>query len=349
MSNELAEQAKEIWDQKVKPQLALGRLEEIAINIVTIRGELYPKLTKPKLILYAADHGIYRQNVSSSPQEITWQQVENFANGGGAISLLCKNNGIDLEIVDVGVKHTFAEKLTILNRKIELGTKDFLEDDAMTHLELKKALQVGEERIIQAVKEKRTTIIFGEMGIANTTSASALMATLCQLPVADCTGRGAGLSDVALEHKIAVIERALSKHNYPKEPLEALRKMGGFEIAAMVGSMLEATKHSLIILIDGFIATTSALVASSIDPNVLKNTIFCHESDEKGHIALLKHLKAEPILKLSMRLGEGSGAAVCYPIIEQALNLYLEMESFAKAEVTNSVTLLKQKGVDLRK
>jgi nicotinate-nucleotide--dimethylbenzimidazole phosphoribosyltransferase len=349
MSNELALQAKEIWDQKVKPQLALGRLEELAINIVTIRGELYPQLTKPKVILYAADHGIYEQNVSSSPQEITYQQVENFANGGGAISLLCKKNGIDLEIVDVGVKHTFSNNLPILNRKIGWGTKDFLNEDAMTFLELGKALEIGKERVIEALKEGRTTLILGEMGIANTASASALMATLCHLPVEECTGRGAGLSDSALEHKIAIIKKALSKHDYPKEPLEALQKVGGFEIAAITGSMLEASKHSFVILVDGFITTVSALIASLIEPNVLKNTIFCHESDEKGHTALLKYLRAEPILKLAMRLGEGSGAAVCYPLIEQSLNLYLEMESFEKAEVTNSVRLLKQKGVDLRK
>lgn len=342
----LAAQAWEIWDHKAKPQLSLGRLERLVVDIVCMRGELLPELGTPCLLLFAADHGIVEEHVSSSPREITWQQCVNFANGGGAIALLCKSNGIDLRVIDVGVAHEFDRHLAIMPLKIAMGTKNFARHSAMTESQLHQALDAGTRMVAQASADGHVVVAFGEMGIGNTSSSSAVMASLTRLPIELCTGRGAGLSDEALAHKRTVIEAALALHGYPRSALEALRLLGGFEIAAIAGGMLEAARHKMVILVDGFIATTSALVATMIDPRSRSHMIFCHESDEGGHHALLQFLDAEPLLSLSMRLGEGTGAAICWPLIRQAVDLYLHMTSFDTAGVTNSVARLKAQGVD---
>ena len=336
-----------IWDNKVKPQLSLGRLEYLAVEIVEMLGSLHPAITRPKLLLFAADHGIVAEGVSSSPQEITWQQCVNFAQGGGAIGLICNANNIDLEVIDVGVAHKFEPGIPIVDRKIAWGTQNFLSHAAMSGEQLYKVLKVGVDLVEDSVARGYRIFAFGEMGIGNTTSASALMAALTSFEVTQCCGRGAGLDDRGVAHKCKVIGDALQFHGKLTDPLEILRTYGGFEIAAITGGMLGAASRRAVILVDGFIASMAAAFAIAIEPLAQQYMVFCHESGEGGHPLLLKYLGVEPLLSLKMRLGEGTGAAVAWPIIRQSLDLYLNMNSFSSAKVTDSVAMLKQQGVDL--
>lgn len=346
-SRQLGAKAWEIWDAKVKPQLSLGRLEQLVVDIVEMTGELQPRFQRPQLLLFAGDHGVVAEGVSSSPQEITWQQCENFARNGGAIGLLCDMNGMDLHVVDVGVAHAFPPDSHIVDKKVAWGTRNFLVEPAMDAKELEQALQAGSDMVDRMVGKGNGVIAFGEMGIGNTTSASAIMASLTGLPVDRCCGLGAGLDASGLRHKMEVVSKALARHGELTDPLDILRVFGGFEIAAITGGMLAAARARSVILVDGFIATSAAAIAIALRPYARDYMIFCHESDEGGHRHLLAHLDAIPLLSLRMRLGEGTGAAVAWPVIRQAIALYLEMESFSSAHVTDSVTLLKKRGVDL--
>lgn len=343
----LGSKAWEIWDGKVKPQLSLGLLEYLVVDLVEMTGDLDLGLGIPQLLLFAGDHGIVEEGVSSSPQEITWQQCENFAHGGGAIGLLCAMNGISLHVVDVGVAHVFDGGSPIIDCKVAWGTNNFLKEPAMASRQLYQALTAGVELVGKLVIGGHRTFAFGEMGIGNTTSASAIMASYTGLPLEKCYGKGSGMDDAGLQHKRTIIARALDYHGRQTDPLEALRIFGGFEIAAMVGGMLAAAHAHSVILVDGFIATVSAAIASAIEPNAKQYMVFCHESNEGGHPHLLAYLQVKPLLSLNMCLGEGTGAAVAWPIIRQAIQLYLQMNSFASAHVTDSVALLKERGVDL--
>ncbi len=345
-SRALDEQAWSIWDAKVKPQHSLGRLENLVVAIVGMTETVTPPIERPQLVLFAADHGIVTEGVSSSPQEITWQQCENFARGGGAIGLLCDRNGIDLHVVDVGVAHSFPAEMPIVNRKVAWGTSNFLKGPAMTNRQLTKAIEAGRAYVGTLGDAGHRYFAFGEMGIGNTTSASALMVCLTGFEVKQCTGRGAGLDDAGFAHKCSLIEQALQKQGSIRDPLGALATFGGFEIAAMVGAMIEAAHRHCVILVDGFIATIAAALAQKIRPGVKDYMIFCHESAESGHSLLLSFLQAEALLSLGMHLGEGSGAAVAWPVIRNALELYRDMNSFDSAKVTDSVSLLRAKGVD---
>jgi nicotinate-nucleotide--dimethylbenzimidazole phosphoribosyltransferase len=343
---ELTQLARSIWDAKAKPQRSLGKLEDIAVKVACIRRTLCPELGRPILLLAAADHGVVAEGVTGSPQEITWQQCENFSKGGGAIGLMCNHNGIDFAIVDVGVAHDFPTDSTILNRKIAYGSENLAQGPAMTIAQCGQAIGIGRELVAGYAAQGRAVIAFGEMGVGNTTVSSALMAAFTGFPVAVCTGEGSGLDSAGLEHKRAVIQRALKLHaNAPRTPLEILSRLGGFEVACLVGGLLEAAAQGLVILIDGFITTVALLVASKIDPVVLDYVIFCHESHEKGHRSLIEHLGGEPLLHLGMCLGEGTGAALAWLIVEEAVLLFKEMTSFSQGNVTDSVSLLKAKGV----
>ncbi|MFA6645664.1 MAG: nicotinate-nucleotide--dimethylbenzimidazole phosphoribosyltransferase [Sphaerochaetaceae bacterium] len=345
-STALVQQAWAIWDGKVKPQLSLGRLEHLAVDIVSMRESLAPQLGTPCLFLFASDHGIVAEGVTSSPREITWQQCENFARGGGAIGLMCAQNGIDLQVIDMGVAHDFDASLGIIFQKIARGTQNFAHQAAMTQEQCYKALKAGQDVVRKSYRDGYMVVAFGEMGVGNTSSASALMASLTGYDLDRCTGKGAGLSEQGLIHKRAVLARALKFHGKIQDPLEALRTFGGFEIAAIAGGMLEAAHLKQVILVDGFITTVAALVAILVAPAVQDFMIFCHKSGESGHAALLDHLGATPLLSLSMRLGEGSGAALGWLVIRQAMDLYLGMNSFSGAQVTDSVELLKTQGVN---
>lgn len=322
-------------DFKTKPLGALGTLEKIALQIGTIQNSLSPQLSNPTIVVFAGDHGIANEGVSAYPQEVTFQMVLNFLQGGAAINVFSKQNNIRLKIVDAGVNFDFEKNDLLINAKIAKGTESFLSNKAITAIQLQQCLDKGSEVILQILNGGSNVIGFGEMGIGNTSSATMLMSYLCNLPIESCVGRGTGLNDIQLENKISILKQAQSFHGKIENPIEVLQTFGGFEIAQMCGGMLEAFKNDMIVLVDGFIASTAFLVAYKINPAIINNAIFCHLSDEHGHQNLLTYLNAEPLLKLNMRLGEGTGCAVAYPIIESAVSFLNNMASFESAGVTN--------------
>ena len=337
ISKEFIPQLQNKIDSKTKPIGALGMLELIALKIGLIQNTLSPELTNPTIIVFAGDHGIASEGVSAYPQEVTHQMVLNFLSGGAAICVFSKQNGINLKIVDAGVNFDFSNTPNLINAKISMGTKNFLNSPAMDKVQCENAISKG-ALIVKEQGEKGCNIIgFGEMGIGNTSSASIIMSILCNISIEKCVGRGTGLDDSSLKKKTQILKQAIKKHipNIEKSnPLSVLSTFGGFEIAMICGGMLQAAELNMIILIDGFIVTSALLVASKINPSVLDYCIFCHKSDEKGHSYVLNDLNAEPLLDLKMRLGEGTGVAIAYPLIKSAINFLNNMASFEDANVT---------------
>ena len=321
---------------KTKPLGALGKLEKVALQIGLIQQTLTPVLNKPVIVVFAGDHGIVKEGVSAYPQEVTYQMVMNFLGGGAAINVFCKQNEIDINIVDAGVNYDFPNGLAGLSRfKIGYGTKSFLNEPAMNKEEVNRALQCG-AKVVRDLHEQGSNIIgFGEMGIGNTTSASALMSVYCQLLPEVCVGSGTGVDQAGRKRKISVIEKAIAKHGKISDPLDILATYGGFEIAQMCGAMIQAAELGMIILVDGFISSAAFLAAYSMRPEVREYAIFCHQSEEQGHKRLLEYLEVSPLLNLDMRLGEGTGVAVGYPLIKAAVSFLNEMASFESAGVAN--------------
>jgi nicotinate-nucleotide--dimethylbenzimidazole phosphoribosyltransferase len=331
----IKEQIQHKIDFKTKPLGSLGTLENLALQIGTIQNTLSPTLQNPTIVVFAADHGIAKVGVSAYPQEVTFQMVMNFLLGGAAINVFSKQNNISLKIVDAGVIFDFEPNDNLFNAKIDFGTKSFLNEKAMTETQLQQCFDKGNE-VVNSIFENGCNIIgFGEMGIGNTSSATMLMSYLCNLPIDECVGRGTGLNDTQLENKIAILKQAQTFHGEIKNTKDVLQYFGGFEIAQMCGAMLTAFENKMLILVDGFIASNAFLVAYKINPSIIDNAVFCHLSDEFGHQNLLKYLKVEPLLKLNMRLGEGTGCAVAYPLIESAVSFLNNMASFESAGVTN--------------
>jgi nicotinate-nucleotide--dimethylbenzimidazole phosphoribosyltransferase len=331
----LKEQLQHKINSKTKPIGALGMLEKLALQIGTIQNTLTPSLKKPTIIVFAGDHGIANEGVSAYPQEVTYQMVMNFLHGGAAINVFSTQHGINLKIVDAGVNFDFDKYENLINAKIDKGTKSFLHQKAMTETQLLQCFEKGKEIVTQLANEGCNVVGFGEMGIGNTSSASMLMSYLCNLPIEQCVGRGTGLNDEQLQYKIAILKQAKAFHGNIENPKEVLQTFAGFEMAQMYAAMLTAHENNMIILVDGFIASNAFLVAYKINPLIKNNAIFCHLSDESGHQHLLNFLQAEPILKLNMRLGEGTGCAIAYPIIESAVAFLNNMASFESAGVTN--------------
>ncbi len=321
-------------DNKTKPLGALGKLETIAYQIATIQQSLEIKITNPTLVVFAADHGIANHGVSAYPQEVTRQMVENFLSDGAAINVFCKQNNIDLKIVDAGVNYDFPKLEKLIDKKVAKGTQSFLQTPAMSLEELHLAFQFGKEITEQVANSGSNCIGFGEMGIGNTSSASVLMSVLTQIPIADCVGKGTGVDSEKYNKKVQLLSDAISNHNITNLE-ENLACFGGFEIIQMAGAMLEAYNKNMLVLVDGFIATVSYLIASIKNPEIKKNAIFCHCSSEKAHLTLLNYLNAEPLINLEMRLGEGSGVAVAFPIVQSAVAFFNEMASFESAGVSN--------------
>lgn len=322
-------------DQKTKPLGALGRLEEIALKVGQIQNTLTPQLNQPTMLVFAGDHGIAESGVSPYPQAVTAQMVHNFLAGGAGINIFAKQGNMQLRIVDAGVNYQFESHPDLTEAKIGMGTCNFLQEPAMTMDQCEQALTVGAGLAKKEVDAGCNVLGFGEMGIANTSSASCLMSVLCGLPLESCVGRGTGLDDNGLAKKAEILKQAIAIHQInDKDVLGALATFGGFEIAMMTGAMLGAAKHKAVLLIDGFIATTALLVASRLQPNVLQYCIFSHCSDEAGHRKLLDYLDANPLLDLGMRLGEGTGAALAYPLIQAAVNFLNDMASFESAGVS---------------
>jgi nicotinate-nucleotide--dimethylbenzimidazole phosphoribosyltransferase len=328
-------------DLKTKPAGALGTLEEIAMQVARIQKTTEPALTKPVIVVFAGDHGVVEEGVSAYPQEVTYQMVMNFLSGGAAINVFCRQHGIDLNIVDAGVNYDFPAGIAGLSScKTGKGTKNFVSGPAMSNDELQKALESGSKIVRDLYNQGSNIVGFGEMGIGNTTSASALMSILCNLPPVECVGNGTGVDSVGLQKKIATLEKAFSHHGRTHSPIEALARFGGFEIAQICGGMLQAAELGIVILVDGFITTAAFLAASTMEPAIREYAIFCHQSGEQGHRKMLEHLDARPLLSLQMRLGEGTGAAIAYPIIQSAVVFLKEMASFESAGVSNKDVLL---------
>lgn len=331
----LSAQLKASIDGKTKPLGSLGMLEELALQTGEVFGTLTPQIKKPQLIVFAADHGIAQHGVSAYPQEVTRQMVTNFLEGGAAINVFCRQHHIGLKIVDAGVNYDFASNAAMLNAKIAKGTRSFLHHAAMSADELELCLIKGAEVVKTANDEGCNTIGFGEMGIGNTSSASVLMSVLCDLPLSDCIGMGTGVNREQLVKKHEILQLAIDQYKGDNTVKHLMAYFGGFEIMQITGAILEARRKNMLILIDGFICTVAYLCAFQLDSTVKSNAIFCHQSGERGHRLLLDKLGAKPLLQLKMRLGEGTGAALAFPLVQSAVAFLNEMASFESAGVSN--------------
>ncbi|MCF0071147.1 nicotinate-nucleotide--dimethylbenzimidazole phosphoribosyltransferase [Dyadobacter sp. CY261] len=325
-------------DLKTKPLGALGALEKLAFQIASVQGTLSPKLVNPHIMVFAASHGIAAQGVSAYPSEVTPQMVLNFIGGGAAINVFTRQHGINLLLVDAGVDYDFGKNEKLIDAKVNFGTKSFAEQPAMTAAECRQCLEKGTELVREVYQTGCNVIGFGEMGIGNTSSASAVMSRLLHIPIADCVGKGTGLNDAQLSKKIAVLTDALERHkDVNDDPESVLTTFGGFEIAMMCGAMLEAAKLGMLVLVDGFIASVSYLAAFKMEPAISRNAVFCHQSNERGHRLLLESVEADAILKLDLRLGEGTGCALAYPLLQCAVAFLNEMASFESAGVSQKM------------
>lgn len=337
LSTSFINEVEKTIDSKTKPQGSLGMLETVAAKIAKIQNTLSPSLNAPCILIFAADHGIADEGVSLFPKAVTEQMVLNFLAGGAAINCFSRQNGIDLNIVNAGVCSDFVavEDANFINKPIAQGTNNFLKSSAMSEQQCQQALQQGAEVVLNKYNAGCNVIGFGEMGIANTTSAAAIMAALLNLSGETCAGKGTGLDSAGVSLKAKVIDQALELHQLKGASVEqVLQKVGGFEIVMMVGAMLKAAELSMLVLIDGFICSAAALAASKIDNNFLDYTQFCHQSKEQAHQRLLAAMDAQPLLDLGLRLGEGTGVALAYPLLASAVTFFNEMASFADAGVS---------------
>ena len=329
-STPLAQRLQALLDAKTKPQGSLGRIEALALQIGLLQGTQQPVLREPQLLVFAADHGLAARGVSAYPSDVTWQMVENFLAGGAAVSVLARQHGLALTVVDAGVRHAFAPRAHLLDRSIAPGTADATEGPAMSAAQCAQAVAHGRE-VVSALPGN--VVLLGEMGIGNTSSAALLLARLAGLDIAQCVGRGTGLGDAGLARKLAVLRAVLQRHPDTTDAMGALAAFGGFEIAMLAGAALQAARERRLVVVDGFIVGAAMLVAAAIEPAVLDACVFAHRSEEAGHGLLLAHLNAEPLLQLGLRLGEGSGAALAWPLIDSAVRLLNEMASFSQAGV----------------
>ena len=325
-------------DFKTKPIGSLGALETIALQVGQIQNTLTPILKKPSIVVFAGDHGIVKSKpVSPYPQEVTQQMVLNFLNNGAAINVFCNQNNIDLTIVDAGVNADFDSNPNLINAKISKGTKDYSIEKAMTTEECLSALTKGKQIVQQLYKNGTNTIGFGEMGIGNTSSAALLMSYFTNTPIEKCVGKGTGLNDDGVTKKAKILKKVTNLHNKNiKTPIDVLACYGGFEIVMMCGAMLEAASLKMTILIDGFIVTAALLAAKVIDKNIVDYCIFSHTSGEQGHEKMLQFLNAKPLLNIGLRLGEGTGSAIAFPIVQAAVNFLNEMATFKSANVSEA-------------
>lgn len=331
---DLKQQLKQKIDNKTKPIGSLGVLEDIALQIGMVQNTLSPKIEKPAHLVFAADHGLADEGISPYPKDVTWQMVMNFCAGGASINVFCRQNELDLKVFDVGVDYDFPADLPVVNAKVARGSRNMRNEPAMTMEECKWAMNVGANAVISEKEKGCNTVACGEMGIGNTSPSSLLMHRFMGDSIEECTGRGSGLDDQKVDRKVRILKEIAEKYD-PKTALETLATFGGLEIAAMVGAYLEAKNQNMLILVDGFIATAAAITAIEIDSSVKENCIFCHSSEEKGHKRMLEFLGVQPLLKLNMRLGEGTGAAVALPLVRSAVNFLNEMSSMEDAGVSN--------------
>ncbi|RXH56915.1 nicotinate-nucleotide--dimethylbenzimidazole phosphoribosyltransferase [Granulicella sibirica] len=326
-------------DTLTKPLGSLGRLEDIAAQFIAIRQARFADPVSKAVYVFAADHGVTAEKVSAYPSEVTRQMVLNFLAGGAAINVLSRLHNVALQVIDVGVDGDFDPATPLVHAKVRRGSRNMHAEPAMAHDELLEALTVGIRMAEEAAASGHNLVAPGEMGIGNTTAASAITAALTGRPVPEVTGLGTGIDIPAREHKIRIIEESLALHFKGREaasPLEILGHVGGLEIAAITGFILAAARTHLAVVCDGFIATAAAAIAVSIAPAAAGYLIAGHQSREPGHAILLAHLNLQPILQLDMRLGEGTGAVLAMPVIESAIALYRDMATFTSAGVSEA-------------
>ena len=323
-------------DNKTKPLGSLGQLEGLALQLGQILGTESPQLAQPQMLVFAGDHGLTVRGVSAFPSDVTWQMVENFIAGGACVSVLAKANNIALNVVDCGVNHEFLDatqtpRTGLLSAKIANGTADSSAAAAMTAAQCQQAIENG----MTIVKNlPGNAILLGEMGIGNTSAASLILSRLQGLDIADCTGAGTGLDGAGIDRKTAVLREVLAFHAGVTAPLDVLAVFGGFEMATMLGAVFQAAAERRVILVDGFITTAVILVAHALQPVVLQGCVFAHRSGERGHGLMLEELNAKPLLDMGLRLGEGSGAALAWPLLVAACTVLRDMASFESAGVS---------------
>lgn len=327
----LAARLQQRIDGKTKPVGALGRLEALALRLGLVLGTEAPALAQPQMLVCAADHGLAARGVSAYPSDVTWQMVQNFLAGGAAVSVLARQHGMALTVVDCGVRHDFSPTEGLLIRKIAPGTADASIGPAMTAAQCDEAIANG-MAVVRGLPGN--ALLLGEMGIGNSSAAAMLLARLADQDIDACTGAGTGLDAGGRARKRQVLRGVLERHEAATAPLEALAAFGGFEIATLVGAVLQAAHERRVIVLDGFIASAAVLVAAALRPEVVQRCVAAHESAEPGHRLLLNHLRLEPLLQLDLRLGEGSGAALAWPLLESACRILREMASFESAGVS---------------
>lgn len=322
-------------DNKTKPLGALGRLEEFARRVAAISGSLAPDTAKKVIFTFAGDHGVVEEGVSACPKEVTPQMVLNFLRGGAGVNVLARHSGVEVRVVDVGVDFDFEPTPGLIIDKVAKGTRNFAKGPAMSREEAIAAMEVGIGLANRAKAEGVAMLGTGEMGIGNTSPSSAIIAAISGKTVRDVTHRGTGINDAALSNKIRVIEQGLALNKPdPKDPIDVLAKVGGLEIAAIAGLVLGAAANRLPVVVDGFISTAGALIASELNPHVKEYIFAAHESVEIGHSFMLDRIGAAPILDLNFRLGEGTGAALAMGLIEAGVKIMKEMATFEEAGVT---------------
>lgn len=331
-------------DLKTKPPGALGQLESLALQIARVQAtdlqqtdqpqNTVLKIVHPTMLVFAGDHGIAAEGVSIATSEVTRQMVQNFAHGGAAINVFCRQVGFTLEVIDCGILTPVEGVEGIIDQRLGAGTGAIHLEPAMALETVDKGFAMARDLIERHHQAGCNLVAFGEMGIGNTSAAAAIMAAIMQLDVIDCVGRGTGINSETLERKLMLIELALLLHQSALTgPKSVLACLGGFEIVQMTGAMLAAAERKMLVVVDGFIATAAALVAVQIAPNVRDYLIFAHQSDEQGHQRMLEFLQAKPLLSLGLRLGEGTGAALALPLIQASVNFYNQMASFSDAGI----------------
>jgi nicotinate-nucleotide--dimethylbenzimidazole phosphoribosyltransferase len=333
------QRARQRLDSLTKPPGSLGRLEDIAAQVAAIRGEQLSDSMSKAVYVFAADHGVTEEGVSAYPREVTRQMVLNFLAEGAAINVLARKHRAALHVVDVGVDANFDSISGLRHHKVRGGTRNMLREPAMTEEEVGEALSIGYQLGSEAAAAGNTIIAIGEMGIGNTTAASAVTCALTGAAAKLATGRGTGVELSAFANKVRVVEAAVAKHCCDAatvSPMEVLRCIGGLEIAAMAGMVLAGARHHVVVVLDGFISTAAAALAVGMAPNALGYLIAGHRSEEPGHKILLEHLQLTPVLSLGMRLGEGTGAVLAMPVIESAVVLYHQMATFSSAGVSEA-------------
>lgn len=317
-----------------KPKGSLGTLEDLALQIGLIQQSLSPALHHPQNIIFCADHGIADEGVSVSPKEVTWQQTIHFTHGGGGVNFLTHQHGFGLKVVDAGVDFDLPYERGIINMKVRKGTRNFLHEAAMTEEEMNLCIERGAEMVKRCEAEGSNVLSFGEMGIGNTSPSSIWMHLFAHISLGKCVGAGSGLNSQGISRKLQILQEAVNRYNGDGSAQDIIRYFGGYEMVMAIGAMLQSAEDHVVILVDGFIMTACMMAAMQLYPAVKDYAVFGHCGDESGHRLLLDAMGAKPLLSLGLRLGEGTGAICAYPIVDSAVRMINEMESFQQASVT---------------